>query len=72
MTTETLIEPMTDNSIMPFGKHRGKRLADVPAVYLMWLSSKGCTHAGVSKYILSNFGEINYEARTALAAKKKK
>ncbi len=27
---------MDDNSIMPFGKHKGKRLVDVPADYLLW------------------------------------
>lgn len=29
--------PMTDQSLMPFGKHKGKALANVPAHYLLWL-----------------------------------
>jgi hypothetical protein len=29
--------PMTDDSLMPFGKHKGKKMANVPAYYLMWL-----------------------------------
>ncbi len=29
-------ERWTDNTIMPFGKHRNSRLAEVPASYLLW------------------------------------
>jgi uncharacterized protein (DUF3820 family) len=28
---------MKDDSIMPFGKHKGKPLADVPGEYFHWL-----------------------------------
>jgi uncharacterized protein (DUF3820 family) len=28
---------LTDNSPMPFGKHRGQALINVPASYLIWL-----------------------------------
>lgn len=28
---------LTDNSIMPLGQYRGKKLADVPAGRLLWL-----------------------------------
>ena len=28
---------MTDDSIMPFGKHKGEKLANVPAEYLLFL-----------------------------------
>lgn len=28
---------LTDESKMPFGKHKGKSMEDVPASYLMWL-----------------------------------
>jgi len=28
---------MNDNSLMPFGEHKGTPLKDVPAKYLMWL-----------------------------------
>jgi hypothetical protein len=31
----------TDASIMPFGKHSGTRLEDVPAQYLLWLWDNG-------------------------------
>lgn len=28
---------MDDNSIISFGKHKGEKLIDVPASYLLWL-----------------------------------
>jgi hypothetical protein len=28
--------PWTDNTIMPWGKHKGMKLKDVPASYLLW------------------------------------
>lgn len=31
---------MTDNDKMPFGKHRGERMEDVPASYLHWIWTK--------------------------------
>lgn len=33
-------KPMTDESLMPFGKHEGKRLVDVPAGYFLWLAKQ--------------------------------
>lgn len=31
------IEPWTDQTVMPWGVHKGKRLADLDASYLLWL-----------------------------------
>lgn len=28
---------LTDESLMPFGKHKGEKMANVPASYLLWL-----------------------------------
>ncbi len=28
---------MNDNSLMPWGEHKGKKLGDIPAGYLLWL-----------------------------------
>ncbi len=33
--------PLVDLSPMPFGKHKGKPLQDVPASYLLWLWDNG-------------------------------
>lgn len=29
--------PWTDDTVMPWGEHKGTRLEDVPASYLLWL-----------------------------------
>jgi hypothetical protein len=31
---------LTDNSIMEFGKHKGKKLKNVPAPYLIWVGDQ--------------------------------
>ena len=31
------VEPLTDKSPMPYGKHRGVEMANVPADYLLWM-----------------------------------
>ena len=53
---------------MPFGKHKGKEMDDVPAAYLMWLYEsgvKGVVHAyiennikGIKKQIEDGNGEM--------------
>lgn len=47
---------------MPFGRYTGKEMANVPAVYLLWLYDKGCTHAGVKQYIIENLELLKQEA----------
>lgn len=32
-----------DDSVMPFGKHKGKRMGDIPYTYLCWLL-ENCNH----------------------------
>ena len=31
---------LTDEDLMPFGKHKGERLCDIPASYFLWLSGQ--------------------------------
>ena len=52
---------ITDNTPMPFGKHMGTAMANVPAVYLIWLYNEGCSHEGVRKYIINNLDALNKE-----------
>jgi len=51
-----------DNSIMPFGKYKGKAMVNVPAVYLVCLYDQGCTHDDVRKYIATNLDVLKKEA----------
>jgi uncharacterized protein (DUF3820 family) len=53
--------PFTDNTPMPFGMHRGKAMANVPAHYLLWLFDKGCDHEGVKQYIIANLDLLKKE-----------
>ena len=34
------MENVTDDSIMPFGKHKGKTLGEIDASYLLWLADE--------------------------------
>lgn len=38
----------SDEDLMPFGKHKGRKLEDVPASYLLWLWDEGW-HARASE-----------------------
>lgn len=45
---------MNDNSIMPFGKYKGVKLANVPASYLLWLYDNNKCFGELKKYIEEN------------------
>ncbi len=47
---------------MPFGKHKGKAMCNIPAIYLLWLYNNDCHHDGVRKYIIANLEGLNKEA----------
>ena len=50
---------MNDNSLMPFGKHKGKKLANVPAQYLLWCLVQGDIKTKYPELI--EYIEDNYE-----------
>lgn len=52
----------TDTTTMPFGKHKGVAMANVPAEYLLWLHNEGCNHEGVNGYIKNNLMGLKQEA----------
>jgi hypothetical protein len=62
-------QPMTDASIMPWGKHRGTALANIPGDYLLklygeWdLASGGDIYLGLKDYIEDNMLLLKREAR---------
>lgn len=52
---------MTDKDPMPFGKHKGTPLEDVPASYFHWLHMERCDHPGIKKYIQDNLASLKAE-----------
>ena len=59
---------MDDNSLMPFGEHEGKKLANVPAHYLIWLFDND--RAGrVKRYIENNLDALREEVKRKEKAK---
>lgn len=56
---------MTDNSIMPFGKHQGEKLANVPAKYLLWLYKENKCYGELKKYIEENMDVLKSEVEQA-------
>ena len=63
---------LTDESIMPFGKHKGEALEDVPAKYLLWLSgeilqkqesSRSKFETALSEYVEENYELLKQEAQ---------
>lgn len=55
---------LTDESLMPFGKHKGVAMANVPAQYLLLLDREGCDNPEVAEYIYENM-EILLEEYSA-------
>ena len=52
---------LTDESLMPFGAHKGKRMIDVPASYLMWLHDNNRASGLVKEYIDDNLQALKQE-----------
>lgn len=56
----------TDATPMPFGKHRGTKLEDVPPSYLLWLLDKMMEdddRARLAVYLSENRKALELEAR---------
>lgn len=49
---------MTDDSIMPWGKYQGKRMAEIPDHYLLWLYENQYCSGDVKIYIAQNLDAI--------------
>ena len=53
---------MTDESIMPFGKHKGEKMANVPASYLLWIYDNMNLFDDLREYIDENRDALEVEA----------
>lgn len=61
---------MDDSSLMPFGKHKGEKMANVPASYLLWLYEQGITHTELRKYVFVNIDVLRDEVEKEKAKKR--
>jgi uncharacterized protein (DUF3820 family) len=52
---------LTDDSPMPFGKHKGEQMQDVPASYLLWLYDSKLENQLVKNYIEENMEVLQEE-----------
>lgn len=56
---------MNDEILMNFGKHKGRRLGDVPAAYLLWLWDNGVwaeAENPLHVYIVNTFSALEADA----------
>ena len=51
-----------DSDLMPFGKHKGKRMEEVPANYLHWLwTQRPISDKKLENYIFNNIAVLKDE-----------
>jgi len=63
---------LTDESIMPaWSKHKGKKLANVPADYLVWLYENDKCYPALKEYIESNLETLKLEVAQMKKGKQK-
>lgn len=56
---------MTDNDLMPFGKHKGKKMANVPASWLVWFYDENINKP-VSQIGVNGVGILSYCKKTGV------
>lgn len=63
MTNDSLstLEVLTDKSPMPWGKHKGTAMANVPANYLIWCYENNKCDGPVKVYIEDNLELLKKE-----------
>lgn len=54
---------LNDNSEMPFGVHKGKKMANVPASYLLWLYREKSPPSEIRRYIEENIDALEQEIK---------
>lgn len=61
---------MNDNSIMPFGKYKGEKMANVPAWYLISLKDSWTAYGALLQYINDNEEVLREEKKDDDSRKK--
>jgi hypothetical protein len=55
------MQPLTDDSPMPYGKFQGTKMANVPAWYLIFLRENNRCTIPVKQYIKQNYDVLQNE-----------
>lgn len=56
------MKALSDTSIMPYGKFKGKQLQNVPASYLLWLYDEIKNNTDMNSKYLTAYIEDNMQA----------
>jgi uncharacterized protein (DUF3820 family) len=60
-----MLPELTAQSPMPFGKHQGEKLANVPARYLIYIYENFKLHDNLKAYIKKNKDVLEAEVKRA-------
>ena len=63
--------PLTDQSIMSFGKYKGHKLANIPAEYLIFIYNEYTLQPPLKKYIADNLQGLQQEVKLAKSEKRR-
>lgn len=53
-----LLEKVTDQSLFPFGRHKGEKLVNVPASYLLYWYEKKALSKSFAEYVEQNKSKL--------------
>lgn len=61
------MEKITDNSLMPYGKYKGKKMANIPASYLLWMYRNDKLFKALEVYVEENMDALEKEEKEELS-----
>ena len=64
MGREVKVIPLEDDDEMPSGKHKGEKMINVPAKYLLYVYENDMCSLRVKDYIERNLDVITQQAKT--------
>jgi uncharacterized protein (DUF3820 family) len=60
-----MLPELTDQSLMPFGQHKGEKLANIPARYMLYIFENFQLHDNLKAYIKKNKDVLEAEVKRA-------
>ena len=57
------MKKITDNSLMPYGKYKGKKMANIPASYLLWMYRNDKLFKALEVYVEENMDVLEKEEK---------